>query len=433
MRRGTGRAEAIASLGRKPPESRVRRGYLLQDCKTPSFENGTRGASEGRANGSDPARSRLQGAVDDRLFFAQVREDPALELAALTPSGRGRIVVVSSGGCTALSLLAAGATEVVGVDLNATQNHVVELKASALRALSYDVVVGFLGGAPMDAASRRKSYREAVRPLLSASAQSYWDGHLGLLARGVIRSGVTERFVDALWRIIRLTVHGRRRCDELLACRTLAEQRLYYDRTWNSRRWRAFFEIALNRFVFSKTYDPAFFAQIENPSFAKHFHRIWEIGLTEVPVSTNYFLAQMITGYYPTGAADRALPPYLTQSGARSIASRPSGALKLVDGGFGDYLRQCPAGSVDGFVLSNICEWLTPPQTDELFAEIVRTAAPGARLVFRNFVGWTEVPSRFTEVVVRRRALGDELMKAERSMCQRGIAVCDIEKPGSAS
>ena len=36
---------------------------------------------------------------------------------------------VSSGGCTALSLLAAGAGRVHAVDLNTTQNHVVELKA----------------------------------------------------------------------------------------------------------------------------------------------------------------------------------------------------------------------------------------------------------------------------------------------------------------
>jgi len=43
--------------------------------------------------------------------------------------------------------------------------------------------------------------------------------------------------------------------------------------------------------------------------------------------------------------------------------------------------------------VSNILEWLTPEQTDELFAEVVRTAAPGARFVFRNFVGWNEGPN----------------------------------------
>ena len=78
------------------------------------------------------ARVTLPGAVHDRLFFAQVREDPRAELAALRPGPDDDVVVVSSGGCTALSLLAAGAGRVVAVDLNATQNHLVELKLCCL-------------------------------------------------------------------------------------------------------------------------------------------------------------------------------------------------------------------------------------------------------------------------------------------------------------
>ena len=58
-------------------------------------------------------RIALSGAVHDRLFFAQVREDPCVELTALRPGPDDEVVVVSSGGCTALSLLAAGAGRVV--------------------------------------------------------------------------------------------------------------------------------------------------------------------------------------------------------------------------------------------------------------------------------------------------------------------------------
>ena len=73
-------------------------------------------------------RETLPGvAGGGRLYFAQVREDPRLELAALAPTPSDTIVCVGSGGCTALSLLAAGAGRVFAVDLNATQNHLVEL------------------------------------------------------------------------------------------------------------------------------------------------------------------------------------------------------------------------------------------------------------------------------------------------------------------
>ena len=108
-------------------------------------------------------RVTLPDAKPDRLFFAQVREDPLLEMDALAapeglfrsgtepvfrsgtePGDGGTVVIVSSGGCTALSLLAAGVERVVGVDLNPAQNHLVELKAQAVAALEPGEAVGFL-------------------------------------------------------------------------------------------------------------------------------------------------------------------------------------------------------------------------------------------------------------------------------------------------
>src|SRR5262252_5685649 len=94
---------------------------------------------------ADPVRRvSLPGAIDDRLYFAQVREDPLLEIEALAPTADDSLVVVGSGGCTALSLLAAGARHVACVDLNKTQNHLVELKLAAVTFLPHDALLGML-------------------------------------------------------------------------------------------------------------------------------------------------------------------------------------------------------------------------------------------------------------------------------------------------
>src|SRR5688500_10934157 len=111
---------------------------------------------------ADPAVARpierltLEDASDGPLMFAQVREDPCVEMQALAPALGGTIVVVSSGGCTALSLLAAGARHVVGVDLSRAQNHLVELKSAAIRALERLDAIAFLGAQPMPAVRRRR-------------------------------------------------------------------------------------------------------------------------------------------------------------------------------------------------------------------------------------------------------------------------------------
>jgi S-adenosylmethionine-diacylglycerol 3-amino-3-carboxypropyl transferase len=367
-------------------------------------------------------RVSLPGAQTMRLFFAQVREDPLLELDALAPAADQTIVIVSSGGCTALSLLGRGAGEVIGCDLNVAQNHLVELKAAAVRSLGARDAAILLGAVMAKPVDRRALYRQ-LRGDLSEGARAYWDRRGRAVGKGVIAAGVTEKFMGFIARLVKLFIHGPRRVRALLASPDLDAQRALYRSEWNNRRWRALFRILLNRWVMSRTYDPAFFANVENPSFAKHFHRLAEHALTEIPVATNYFVQQLLTGAYPMGQG--GAPPYLADD-AETAARLRHGKLTLVDGALTDYLRTRPAASVDGYSLSNICEWLSPEQIDDLFAEIVRTARPGARVCFRNFVGWTEVPERWRAQVVEDRARGERLIAGDRSMVQRRFAVCSV-------
>jgi len=69
---------------------------------------------------------------------------------------------------------------------------------------------------------------------------------------------------------------------------------------------------------------------------------------------------------------------------------------------------------------------MTPAQIDALFREVVRTAAPGARLVYRNFVDWTELPA-WCERVAPDEALGVRLSLEDRSVVQRRVVACRVE------
>jgi S-adenosylmethionine-diacylglycerol 3-amino-3-carboxypropyl transferase len=367
-------------------------------------------------------RERLPGAVEDKLFFAQVREDPRLELTALAGCLDGPIAIVGSGGCTALSLVAAGASDVVAVDLNRTQNHVVELKAAALGRLGAAGTLRFVGGQSAPASDRLATY-DGLRDGLGPDARAYWDGHRRAVGRGVLTAGKTDRFVAAVFGAARVVAEPRSRVDALLACTTLDEQRELYHRSWDNRRWRAMFQVLFNRFVWSRVLDPSFFEHADTPSFADYFHGCVEHCLTELPVRDNYFLHHMMRGTYAVGV-EGGVPPYLDPANADAVAATGS-RMRIVDGTFLDHLRSVDDETVAGFSLSNICEWLTTDQIDELFAEIVRTARPGARLCFRNFLGWTDVPDRWRDRLVEDPQ-GEKLIGQDRSMAQRRFVVCDI-------
>src|SRR4029450_11918693 len=114
-------------------------------------------------------RLSLPSAVSDRLYFAQVREDPRLEIEALEPGADDSIVVVGSGGCTALSLLAVGAGQVTAVDMNRAQNHLVELKLAALTVLSRAESLASLGVTESSALARLDAYEELPSHLTHAA------------------------------------------------------------------------------------------------------------------------------------------------------------------------------------------------------------------------------------------------------------------------
>jgi S-adenosylmethionine-diacylglycerol 3-amino-3-carboxypropyl transferase len=374
----------------------------------------------------DPlSRSELPGWREDRLFFAQVREDPRLEIDALGPLEDAKVVVVSSGGCTALSLLAAGAGHVTAVDLNSAQNHLVELKVAALRWLTMPEIMSFFGVARGTAERRVRTYR-TIRPLLSERAVEFWDSHQTLLGRGALACGVSEQFISAVVKVVKLFIHGRRKIERLLALQSLEEQHEFFDREWNTRRWRLLFPALLNRWTFNRTYDPAFFREVENPSFAAHFRRLLEHALCDVPVRNNYFLHQMLLGTYPNRVPD-GVPPYLERT-RREILRTRLDCLELVDGGYGEYLATREDSSVDALALSNICEWLDQAGVEQLFEQVVRVAKPGARLCFRNFVGHTEIPVRFRNAVIEDTYAGQRAILRDRSCLQSRIVICRIVK-----
>ena len=82
-------------------------------------------------------------AITSEIAFSQVREDPRIELRVIQELAKRqqplRVLLVASGGCTALSLLSHPAiSKIEAVDLNPAQLHLIELRRQALLHLSSD-------------------------------------------------------------------------------------------------------------------------------------------------------------------------------------------------------------------------------------------------------------------------------------------------------
>src|SRR5688572_27657024 len=109
----------------------------------------------------------VQEATSLPLGFAQVREDPAIDLAVVEAAGADvRVIMVASGGCTAAALAAAPSVAWIHlVDPNAAQITLSRLKLHLLDTTAPDERLRLLGHAPAESGRRRTWLDKATSAL----------------------------------------------------------------------------------------------------------------------------------------------------------------------------------------------------------------------------------------------------------------------------
>jgi S-adenosylmethionine-diacylglycerol 3-amino-3-carboxypropyl transferase len=114
----------------------------------------------------------------------------------------------------------------------------------------------------------------------------------------------------------------------------------------------------------------------------------------------NYFAWQAFGRRYKTGGAG-PLPPYLQKANYETLKRR-AGNVAIEHRLFTEFLASQPAASIDGYVLLDAQDWMTDEVLTALWREIDRTAAPGARVIFRTAGEETILPGRIPAEVLAR-------------------------------
>ena len=92
------------------------------------------------------------------------------------------------------------------------------------------------------------------------------------------------------------------------------------------------------------------------------------------------------------------------------------------------WMAKMPDRSINCFALSNICELMSLSDTAKLFAEVYRTARPGARLSLRNLMIPRDVPENMKDKIAVDQALSDYLKNTDRSFVYSRVAGYNIVK-----
>ncbi|MBP6868829.1 MAG: DUF3419 family protein [Candidatus Pacebacteria bacterium] len=334
------------------------------------------------------------------IHYSQCWEDPELVLEALHVREDDRVLSITSGGDNSLTLIDQGPKEVISIDLNETQNYLLELKQLARTTLSQEDCLAFLGELPSDA--REETYRE-LADILSPEARVWWDKHLEDIRIGIIHCGRFERFTRFFARRVLPHIHKKKTIRNFLSVSGTDAQVAFYSTHFNTSLWQFVFSIATTRFMLSKARQKIMFSQTREHSLKKTYAtRLLEF-LGRVPIAHNYFFTYSLTGEHQGD-----VPPYL-----KSVPEQSSN-LTIVSDGLLSYLRTQKDGSISAFNFSDIFEALDDTLYEETWQEIVRVAKPGSRFIFWENLLHRDIPEALTSQVRIDRSLSLALAHKDR-------------------
>jgi S-adenosylmethionine-diacylglycerol 3-amino-3-carboxypropyl transferase len=359
-----------------------------------------------------------------QVVYSGCWEDTETELAALDLQKGARVLSITASGSRSLGLLEANPSEVISVDLNPSQNFLLDLKrASALGARDWEQHASFLGLLPTSTAVRRSQYVR-VRRHLEPDARAYWDGRDRAITRGVTNIGRQDRIVatgaSVAWRVL-----PESKLRPLFEMDDLEEQAQYFDAHIDTPVARSVARLATSkwalRWIYGKDlYEQAgFFAMGEMifENIAKHAHARL--------MRENFFLSRVLLGEYIDPQKFNSY--YLRESAFQEFRER-SHAINPVTAPLEEVLAGLPDNSLDGLSLSDIFDWIAPRDFDRLLHEIVRVAKDGARLCYRICLVDRQPGAEHAEHLKADRALSARLHVLDRSCFYRDLYVGTVRK-----
>jgi len=355
-------------------------------------------------------------AIFQDILYAQCWEDPELDRAAFGVGPGATVFTITSGGCNALAFLADNPDRVMAVDLNASQNHLAELKKAAFRDLDRGELLELMG---VRDSSRRRDMYQALRASLSGPALAWWDGQPRKIEQGLIHCGRYERYLGLL-RTWTRRLMGRKLIDRFFEEDDAGRRAELFASQWNNVAWKLLTRVLLSRRTMTRLFDGAFFEYVEGDfSFGKHFARRVEYAMTVLPPRENPFLSYILLGRY---FSEDHLPTWLLAKHHADIA-RGLDKLSVYTAPCDDFFRTLPDSAISHFNFTNIFEWVAPETFERLLRETHRVARPGATLTYRNLLVRRERPESLAGQFEPDRTLAAALHGRDRSFIYRNYVI----------
>jgi S-adenosylmethionine-diacylglycerol 3-amino-3-carboxypropyl transferase len=369
----------------------------------------------------------MHSEVADRTDFSIVRyaqawEDADVLLEALDVRPGDTCLSIASAGDNTLALLSRNPAKVVALDLSGAQLACLELRVAGYRMLSHSELLELIGSRP---SARRRELYARCRPALSHRSRAFWDERALAIDRGIGSAGKLERYFDLFRRFVLPLVHRQATVRELLRPKTFHERVEFYDRRWDTWRWRLLFRLFFSRAVMSRLgRDPGLFRYVDGP-FAETVLERTTHALTVLDPSANPYAHWILTGTHGDAlpCALRAEHFDTIRNNLDRLEWRRTSLEEFLSNelSHGDRARQ-----FDRFNLSNIFEYVSPANHERMLSALVRCSRPGARLAYWNLRVDRKRPEHLARRLRSLDGLADALHASDRAFFYSAFRVEEV-------
>ncbi|MCI5058395.1 MAG: BtaA family protein [Flavobacteriales bacterium] len=322
-------------------------------------------------------KRELSNVSFDFVRYANCWEDADVLTEALEVQQGEKVLSIASAGDNSFSLLINQPEVVVAVDVNPIQLHLIELKRLAIKYMSQEEYLAFVGFVLADPKEKLKTY-ERLKSELSSEARAYWDQKTDAIEKGIINDGKFERYFRMFAKRVVPLIHSRKTTLKLMEEKDAQAQIDFYNDKWHTWRWKWFFKTFFSNKVMGWLgRDPSFLNEVEGSVSTFILNKAKE-HLSSVYCQDNLFLNYAMTGKF------LGKLPHYCQEGNYERVKENIDALVLFKG-----LVQDVAPKYNGFHafnLSNIFEYLNEDITTGVAKSLEELAAPGARVAYWNLM-----------------------------------------------
>ena len=310
---------------------------------------------------------------DQYIHYSNCHEDAEFMLANIDGHPK-KILSIASALDNVLAMLLLDPERIVAIDYNDTQIYLCKLKMCAIKLLGYEDFLRLIGVKDGDSLAIYNSIRDDI----DEDARSYFDSRSRLISEiKLINCGRFEYYFQLFKTKALPLIHSERTVEEFMSAKNMEEQRDFFEKRFNNRRFKLMFKLFFSEAVMKRLGRDKEFFKYNEGSLATVLKGSFDNCVKTNLNSKNPYLQYITLNRFDT------LPLYLREENYEKI-KRNIDKVEIKKASFTDVIKE--EGGFDFMYLSDIFEYMENSVMEEMTESIYASLSDGGSVMFYNMM-----------------------------------------------